>query len=160
MKVCKRCGTIQQDDRFFCIECGEKLEKAVSEAEEQKIREEITENIENQAEAADELGVDKRMRIAAVLDVIGVIFAVVSAFVLKSQKDNLLIILGSLLFYVISFVEAIFPNFFWTLTKLKIWQYANAEDIEPSFWYGMMRKIGVWGLMIYAYAAIIFLYFI
>jgi type I restriction enzyme S subunit len=44
MKVCKECGAVQQDERIFCIDCGEKLDEPISESEEEKITEEAVDN--------------------------------------------------------------------------------------------------------------------
>lgn len=59
MKICCKCGAHNSDERFFCIDCNEKLGSSLSKAEEAKINEDINESLENMYNKRDPLHVSK-----------------------------------------------------------------------------------------------------
>ena len=143
MKVCKECGAVQQDERIFCIDCGEKLDEPISESEEEKITEEISQTISEQYEKNDPLGVDISMKIAACLNVAAAIFSLIVFLISNNQIQSL--IWFSFICYAFSFTDALFPEFIWILTKFRdFFRYDNFDDLQPSFLYCKIRRIGVW----------------
>ena len=47
MKVCSKCGAINSDGKFFCVDCGEKLDDSLSENEQKRVEQKIDSNLEN-----------------------------------------------------------------------------------------------------------------
>ena len=54
MKKCTKCGAIQNRSRHYCIDCGEKLGKPLSEAEAFVIEERLDNMLEDMSERAED----------------------------------------------------------------------------------------------------------
>ncbi len=46
MKICENCGAYNSDERFFCVDCSEKLGDSLSAAEEQRLDDRIDDSLE------------------------------------------------------------------------------------------------------------------
>ena len=151
MKVCKECGAVQQDERIFCIDCGEKLDDPISKTEESKIAKEISNSIDVQYDKSDPFAVDLPMKIVAALNIIAAIFSLVMFII--SDRPEKSVVLISFIWYAFSFTDALFPEIIWTLTKFRdFFRYDNFDDLEPSFIYCKIRRIGVWVGLIFGIA--------
>ena len=57
MKVCEKCGAINNNERFFCADCGEKLPAPVSKAYEAEINGRISDTGDKLMRESDPLAV-------------------------------------------------------------------------------------------------------
>ena len=57
MKVCEKCGAINNNERFFCADCGEKLPAPVSKACEAEINGRISDTGDKLMRESDPLAV-------------------------------------------------------------------------------------------------------
>ncbi len=142
MKICKKCGAMYRDKKIFCVDCGERLPDPVPQEQEAELRLKLRKNIDRLHRESDPLKVDLKMKIAAALDIL---CATISLILMILNTNRTLYSIYAILFYIPSFVEAVFPEVGWNLTKLKdIFTYDNPESLQPSHTYGTMRKISVW----------------
>ena len=81
MKVCEKCGAINNNERFFCADCGEKLPAPVSKAYEAEINGRISDTDDKLMRESDPLAVTTFDRITGFVSVGGLLLAVVLLFV-------------------------------------------------------------------------------
>ena len=77
MKKCTKCGAIQNDSRYYCIDCGEKLGKPLSKAEALEIEERLDNTLDDMSDRTEDFYVPLRDKIMAVISVFGIIATVV-----------------------------------------------------------------------------------
>lgn len=70
MKVCKKCGAVQNDDRSVCIDCGSVLGKSVSDEEEHNYNENLSEYIDDKSERTEDFYVSRLDKIIGILCII------------------------------------------------------------------------------------------
>ena len=150
MKVCSKCGAQQTDKYVFCIDCGEKLGKAVSQREEAEIKEKTEKNLERLYNKSDPLYVSISDKITGVLAVAAAIVAVILLAVFKSKSPSVgeMGIIDVVLFLFCS-VTALFPQILWELEKMRLSIIINeAEDATPSDFYFFTRRAVTYGGLI------------
>lgn len=142
MKVCAKCGALNSDNRFFCVDCHEKLGDAVSEREQDGIEQSIDTALESLYNDNDPLYVSRFDKVMGILSLVGAVASLVLLVVgLVIKRD-----FGFLWIAIVSFslatVEALVPRFIWSLEQLRLSRIINgAEDAEPSAFYKTSRKI-------------------
>ena len=70
MKKCTKCGAVQNDSRYYCVDCGEKLGKPLSEAEAFVIEERLDDMLDDMSERAEDFYVSRRNKIMAIMAVV------------------------------------------------------------------------------------------
>lgn len=144
MKICPACGAHNSDDRFFCIDCNEKLENKLSETDEQKIRDSVNDKIEDMYNAKDPLYVSKANKIMGIISVIGAICCLILTLIGIFVHHRLSYANIGLIFFLITSIEALFPEVFWTLTQMKLRFWINDPySAEPSDFYRLSRNTGI-----------------
>ncbi len=142
MKVCGKCGALNSDNRFFCVDCHEKLGDAVSERERNDIEQDIDTALENLYNDNDPLYVSRFDKVMGFLSLVGAaasLALLVVGFVTKRDFGFLWVAIACL---VLAAVEALVPRFTWSLEQLRLSRIINgAEDAEPSAFYKTSRKI-------------------
>ena len=73
MKICKHCGTPQNDSRFFCIDCGRPLGKSLSAEEADAIEDALDDKLTAISDHSDIFTVTKSDRILGILGIVGLI---------------------------------------------------------------------------------------
>ncbi|MBQ2916456.1 MAG: zinc-ribbon domain-containing protein [Clostridia bacterium] len=156
MKICKKCGAVHRDNKVFCADCGEKLPKPLSKEEEAKIEWKNSKTLNKLYDNTDPFVVNIPMKIAAGLNAAAAIFSVLTA--IFANTDNKYLVFYALLFHIISFTEALFPEIFWKFSKMEdFFKYENYESLTPSYWWGVSRKFAVWALLIIGTAISVFM---
>ena len=89
MKKCKKCGAQQNDDNSTCIDCGAVLGKALSEAEEAEINENLDDKLEGMSERTEDFYVPLRDKIMGVLSAIGIIAAIILLVLVGRENDRI-----------------------------------------------------------------------
>ena len=87
MKKCTKCGAVQNDSRYYCVDCGEKLGKPLSEAEAFVIEERLDDMLDDMSERAEDFYVSRRNKIMAIMAVVGILAAIV-LLILVSQANG------------------------------------------------------------------------
>ncbi|MBQ7921802.1 MAG: hypothetical protein IJ325_04385 [Clostridia bacterium] len=77
MKKCKKCGTVQNDDRSTCVDCGAVLGSPMTEKETELHKAELDDKLEGMAERTEDFYVPPRDKVMGILCIFGVIAAVV-----------------------------------------------------------------------------------
>ena len=143
MKVCPKCGVTQSDKRTSCVECGARLEDPVSKEIETKLQAEREQKLEKLYNKGNPLYVslfDKIMGCIMAAEFIAMLVLVIVFGGQLGEKRSL--ILG-LIFPLIGMAEAFFPNISWSLEKLRMsFSANNTDDLTPSDFYLVMRKVG------------------
>ena len=144
MKVCEKCGAINNNERFFCADCGEKLPSPVSKAYETEINGRISDTGDKLMRESDPLAVTTFDRITGFVSVGGLLLSVVLLFVGSYlQKFNPELILCSMLFFALGIVTSFFPRMLWFFEKIHLsFTISDSEKAEPSDWYLFWRKAG------------------
>lgn len=156
MKICDKCGAHCSDDKFFCVECNEKLGDKLSKAQEQKVSADISRKIEKMQNKRDALYVSKFDKIIGSLSLflasLSLVFALVGFFI---DRDSVLLLCATA-FFLISGVEALFPRIPWEIEKLRLSLSINgADDAEPGDFYLIARKIAIVTGAVFGAAAIV-----
>ncbi|MBE6779414.1 MAG: hypothetical protein E7545_00410 [Ruminococcaceae bacterium] len=143
MKVCRKCGAYNSDERMFCVDCNERLSDEINAEQQKAIESQIDANIEKLYNKTDPLYVSVFDKIIGIACIVLSLLLLVLGFVLM-LKDR-----GSLLpFYIIIFgiagaLEALIPKISWELEKISLsFRVNNADDLTPSHFYLIGRKVG------------------
>lgn len=76
MKLCQKCGAVQNDDRTTCVDCGALLGDPMTEGEEKAVNAELSETVTDLARKSDDFSLSKS---DIVLGVLSIVFAAVLA---------------------------------------------------------------------------------
>lgn len=76
MKLCQKCGAVQNDDRTTCVDCGALLGDSMTEGEEKAVNAELSETVTDLARKSDDFSLSKS---DIVLGVLSIVFAAVLA---------------------------------------------------------------------------------
>lgn len=118
MKVCEKCGAINNNERFFCADCGEKLPAPVSKAYEAEINGRISDTGDKLMRESDPLAVTTFDRITGFVSVGGLLLAVVLLLVgARLQRFNPELILYSMLFFIVGIIGSFLPRLLWFFEK-------------------------------------------
>ena len=144
MKVCEKCGAINNNERFFCSDCGEKLPAPVSKAYEAEINGRISDTGDKLMRESDPLAVTTFDRITGFVSVGGLLLAVVLLLVgARLQRFNPELILYSMLFFIVGIISSFLPRLLWFFEKIRLsFTISSSENAEPSDWYLFWRKAG------------------
>lgn len=144
MKVCEKCGAINNNERFFCSDCGEKLPAPVSKAYEAEINGRISDTGDKLMRESDPLAVTTFDRITGFVSVGGLLLAVVLLLVgARLQRFNPELILYSMLFFIVGIISSFLPRLLWFFEKIRLsFTISGSENAEPSDWYLFWRKAG------------------
>ena len=144
MKVCEKCSAINNNERFFCTDCGEKLPAPVSKAYEAEINGRISDTGDKLMRESDPLAVTTFDRITGFVSVGGLLLAVVLLFVgARLQRFNPELILYSMLFFIVGIISSFLPRLLWFFEKIRLsFTISGSENAEPSDWYLFWRKAG------------------
>lgn len=134
MKICKKCGCHNSDDRNFCLDCDEPLGAPISGEDEKKLNDKMTEFYNRQ----DPLYVSKSDKIMGILSAFGALISLL--FILFKLNWDLSI--SALVMFLISVIEAVFPKIPWTLETLRL-TFLIDGDVEPNDFYFKSRKIAI-----------------
>lgn len=108
MKICDKCGALNSDNRFFCVDCSEKLGDPVSAREQQSIEQEINSGIETIYNRNDPLYVSLFDRVMGIISLIGIAVSLVLLAVGLFLKLDFGFLWLGILFFALSAVEAVF----------------------------------------------------
>jgi hypothetical protein len=161
MKICKSCGAIQDNKRFNCIDCGERLGPPLSKEEERKANEKVSETINNLSNKADYFHVRKLDKAVASLLCIGVIIS--TALMIINRIYSIEIDMNYAIVIVIIFmlweaVDLLFPRISWVLYKLRfVFRIENVDDLIPTDFALFIRRVFAYAVLVLGYA---FLFYI
>ena len=77
MKICKKCGAVNANNKWFCVDCGETLPQKLSAAEEQRFRAEISDQIEEMYNEKDPYFINTFDKVTGIIAILGLITALV-----------------------------------------------------------------------------------
>lgn len=156
MKICKKCGAHYSDDKIFCIDCNEKLSDKLSASEEQEMRENLNRQIEEMHNKRDPLYVSKFDKVIGWISLVGAATALAFVLIRMFTGQKIDFLLYSILFFLLSSVEALVPQISWELEKLRLSFTINGADYaEPSDYYLIGRKIAIISMAVIGIAALI-----
>ena len=89
MKICKRCGTPQNDTRFFCIDCGKPLGKSLSAEDAERYERDIKEKMDAAADRADVFHVCRTDKILGVIGIVGLIASILLFCVAATEQNHI-----------------------------------------------------------------------
>ena len=145
MKICKKCSAYNSDERYYCVDCGERLGNKITSEDEEAIKVTLDEKLFKIDEDSDGLSITLFYKIAGIGSIVVAVSLVVIYLVfyvpVKVDMDM------NILFGVVSSISAIATAFLsklnWGLTKLKLsMTINNADEATPSWYYGFSRKVG------------------
>ncbi len=144
MKICDNCGAYNGDDRFFCVDCDEKLGDPLSSAEEQRLDEHIGHSVEAMYNRQDPLYVSKLDKILGAGALVGALGCLTLLIIGPPTPDHALLLWLGMVAFLVAVLEALFPKVVWALEKIRLSFIINgAEDAEPSGYSVKGRKISV-----------------
>jgi len=144
MKVCNNCGAYNGDERFFCVDCDEKLGDPLSSAEEQRLDDRIGDSVEAMYNRRDPLYVSRLDKVLGVISLAGVAVSLVALLMGAITGRRLSFLWIGVLFFLIAGVDALFPQIGWFFEKIRLsFHIQGADDAEPSDFYRICRRVGM-----------------
>ena len=137
--ICDSCGYKNDDKVKSCIGCGTVLKSKMSD-------EELSCMLNQMSDRSDTLT-------ASYLDkMIGLVFFSLSLTILLvclifSAQPSIGVIAAILA--IVGGIVARYPKVIWEINKLRISVYANADDITPTDFWSLSRKISYWILFVF-----------
>ena len=160
IKVCHNCGAQQTAVRFFCVDCNMKLGNTASKQEAELLEKKTQAMLEKSYNKSDPLHVNLLDKIIGFASLAGLLVAVVFSVI---YRENLPVSVGPIMLmiyflFIFCAVTALFPDILWSVEKSRLSRtYRNIEDIEPSDFYKIGRKISTYvffivtvGLLVYS----------
>lgn len=145
MKICKNCGAIQSDERFYCIECEDKLGAILSEKEKEKIEREIEKTGRRYLDKTSVIQVTVLQKLTGVLSLAGTLLIIILILIYKDNIGNILESLIALALFIFCSLEALLPKLVWNLGKLRYSFFTKSfQDTEPSDLYLSLRKVFIY----------------
>jgi len=142
MKICDKCGAQQSDKRNNCIDCGNALGNPLSESELREVESEIRDKIDRSYNASDPLYVSRADKIIGILSLTGIITAIIFMFIYRQNVPELFL---TIILFTFCAVNSLIPKINWTLEKIRLYFLIHdADDLHPSYFYFIMRKITLW----------------
>lgn len=158
MKICKKCGAWQSDEKSLCVDCGAKLGDSVSPEEEVKTARNLTEKVKKLERSGDELSCSIFERICGIgMLVMGAASGVLCLFP-KLVGDGRGLLFTIFIIGIVLGFSALTPKLAWELEKLKYsLSVESSENVSPSGFWLAFRKIIVYGgaglvLVMFAFA--------
>lgn len=144
MKICEKCGAVNNNERFFCADCGEKLHEPVSKAHEAEINKRISDTGDKLMTESDPLAVTVFDKITGIASLCGLSASVVLLFLGSYlNRFNPELILYSMLLFAIVIIDSFFPKMLWFFEKIRLsFTISDSENAEPSDTYLFFRKAG------------------
>lgn len=144
MKICGKCGAHNSDERFFCIDCNERLDDPISESEEKRIESDLSQSVEKLYNRTDPMAVTLFDKIFGWGCIAGIIVLAVMFFIALFTDRELKNYLMGFLFLIAGALDAFVPQISWSLEKLSLsFTIKNSDDAEPSDYYGFFRKLSI-----------------
>lgn len=137
--ICDSCGYKNDDNVKSCIGCGTVLNPKMRD-------EELSYMLNQMSDRSDTLT-------ASYLDkIIGLVFFSLSLIILLvclifSAQPSIGVIATVLA--IVGGIVARYPKVIWEINKLRISMYANADDITPTDFWSLSRKISYWILFVF-----------
>lgn len=136
MKKCNRCGAIQDDRHYYCIDCNNRLGPSLSKEEEAIVNNQVKKSLEKLSNNADYFYVSKIDK-AVILSLCILSFLHILLMVIRAgyYRGNGFHALGFIivLISVITAIDLRFPRISWELYKLRfILAIENPDDMTPS----------------------------
>ena len=144
MKICTKCGAYNSDERFFCVDCNEKLGDKLSAVDEQQMRDNVNETIEEMYNRKDPLFVSKLDKVLGTASLIGALCCLVLVVIGKIAQRSVDLLWVGLLFFLLAGIEALVPKVTWAVEKIRLSFFiSDADNAEPSEFYTPCRKAAI-----------------
>lgn len=138
--ICDSCGYKNDDNAKSCIGCGTVLKPKMND-------EELSYMLNRMSDRSDTLTasrLDKMM---------GLVFFSLSLIILLvclifSDQPSIGVIAAILA--LVGGIVARYPKVIWEINKLRLSLYANADEITPTDFWSLSRKISYWILFVFA----------
>ncbi len=88
MKKCDNCGAVQSDDRTVCIDCGNYLDRQMTNAEAKQHEAEMTAAVEHMTDPSDDFAVSRIEKIFGALALVGIVTLCVLLCVIGVVEDQ------------------------------------------------------------------------
>lgn len=144
MKICEKCGAYNADERFFCVDCHERLGDKLSASSEGKVADLISDSIDDLYNKKDPLYVSKCDKIIGTASLVGILCSVILLAIGGVRHLDVTMLWVGILFFALASIESLVPKVSWFLEQLRLSFYINgAEDAQPSDFYLKLRKFTV-----------------
>lgn len=151
MKICTKCGAYNSDDKFFCVDCSEKLSESISQTEETQIKNKLNDKLEKYGNASEPFYVSIYDKLLGGASIIGMAFCLVVAFMGRFQGNTAAFVISVVCFALAAF-ELLFPEPAWQIEKIFLSvRVSDWENAEPSRSYNFFRRISSVVLLLFGY---------
>ncbi len=138
MKLCKKCGAYNSDERIFCVDCGEKLGGKLSQQEEEQLRKTAVETLEKLHNKTDPLHVNLLDKIMGCVSAVGFVLTFIRMLIATSEPQPFESFWLCLVLFLWSGIASVFPGVLWALDRIRSW-----DDGYPGVWYNISRRVAV-----------------
>lgn len=156
MKLCKKCGTPQNDSNFRCVECGEILPKPLSDKDEEIIEDQISDYIDDRVSRTDPFYVSLFDKIMVAVNIAGVIASVLMILTVSNTSDGDYLCLLAAVCFALGAIDTAFPQIQWFFEKLRVELHYHVEHLEPSDLYLISRKVLIVAIPVLAFLVLLF----
>ncbi len=138
MKLCKKCGAHNSDERMFCVDCSEKLGQKLTQAQEEELRRNTAETLEKLHNKTDPLHVNLLDKGMGCLSAIGIVGTFVRLLIATGDPVPFSVFWLCLVLFLWSGIASVFPAALWALGRRQSW-----DDGYPGVWYNISRRAAV-----------------
>lgn len=157
MKICNNCGAYNSDERMFCVDCNERLLDEINTELQKELNAKSDAVIEKLLNKKDPLYVSLYDKIVGIACIIFSSLLLVLGFVLMFKDRGTSIPFYLIIFGVVGALEAFLPQISWELEKLSLsFKVNNIDDLTPSSFYLIGRKIGATVCLIICLVGVVF----
>lgn len=89
MKKCRQCGAVQSDDRNTCLDCGAVLGRPLSEEEEQRMEEELSDALHGMSERTEDFYVSPIEKFLGIFSILAAVALVIMVNLIGGWSDAL-----------------------------------------------------------------------
>ena len=145
MKICRKCGAHNSDERNFCVDCAEALPAPASKQEEEKEKSKINKKLnalDNEADGFKVRVFDKIVGIIACVVILAEIILVLCGIYNVKVEGVTEAVMYTVTYLVLAAVFSFFPKVTWFLFKLPfIFFIRDWHSLQPTEFYIVLRKI-------------------
>ncbi len=154
MKLCKQCGAHNSDERMFCVDCGERLAKPLSQQEEEQLRKTAQEKMEKIYRTTDPLQVNLLDKIMGCASAVGLVATFIRMLIATGEPTPFSAFWLCLVLFSWSVVASVVPGVLWAMGRRRRW-----DDGHPGVWYNITRRAVVAGSVAVGFALLVLSWF-
>ncbi len=122
MKICKKCGALNSNNKWFCVDCGATLPKKLSATEEKQMHTEINDQIEEMYNQKDPYYINAFDKVTGVIAILGLIaiFAFIEFSAFTNREHSLEAAVYAIAFFAVAILDSFVPHLALVFERIRL----------------------------------------